>query len=340
MRRTLTLLTGICLAMGTLLLAAPANAISMYSYTIDCNDPTSFLQRVIEPGTTITLTVLNCQQAVLVSHQGNNTWSPASPETLNGTWSSSKTFEVAMGADGVVEDFTFSYLGSGQPIWVQLISGPQVASPSGDLLETDTVTITPNPGTFQVTNSGLTALDASTCGMLNGAHSYGTTTVTVTQTGTYTFRVTATDPGTSDPVIGIYTSFDPSAPEANLLSCNDDGGKNGYLASDPTVYVNNLYSSVTVDLIPGTYTLLGAVYGMDDPTLGWTFVTDQNIQVQLWGPPLPGAPAEERATLANTGGSSGMLLPVALGGIGFGLAIFLLASYSKRNLVHQSPSSE
>lgn len=260
------------------------------------------------PGTEVSVTVLNCAESILYGASGDNAWSPTSPELVPaGTWTASEVFSVLIGAEDSEQLFGFSpNIGGTYVQNLTLVSGPLVESPQGDLLSTETITITPTAETFSIQNSniGFTALDTSTCAMMDGNHSFGTTSVTVTQSGTYTFRVTATGEGTSDPVIGVYTTFNALDPEANLLACNDDSHSNGYLQSDPQTYVNGLYSLVTVDLIPGTYVLMGLTYNANDPVLGWTFTTDQSTTVQMWGPPLHPV---EPAALAVTGSPSQVL---------------------------------
>lgn len=330
MRKILYLLSGVFVAITGVAAAAPAHATLAYTYTIDCLDSSTSQTRLIEPGSTVTLVVNNCQVANQFG-QGTHSWTPGSPMQLTaGTWAATETFTAVIGAQGTGEQVVFNHLadGTGTQAYIYLLASPLVPNPEGELLGAESITIAPNAGTMNIATQGLTGSDGNACAMQDGAHSYGTTTINITQSGTYTFRVTAVMQGTSDPVIGIYSAFDATQPATNLIACNDDAGRNGYLESDPQTYINNLFSEIIVALEPGTYILMGTTFNPNDPNTGWTFTTDQSTTVEMWGPPLP--PVVVPASLAVTGSTISGVLPWAAFIIVLGAGSIVLMKNSRR----------
>lgn len=331
MRKIFYLLTGVFICSSAAIVTIPAHAVESYSYTIDCLDSVATAQsRVIQPGSIVTLVVNNCDTVQRMG-PGMHTWTPLSPtDVVQGSWTAHETFTAVIGEEGTEEGLLFSQLAdpSLTQTYFALVAGPLVPNPEGELLGTESITIAPNAGTMNISTQGLTGSDGSVCAMQDGAHSFGTTIIDVTQSGTYTFRVTAVMQGTSDPVIGIYSAFDPTQPAANLIACNDDARRSGYLESNPQTYVNNLFSEIIVELQPGTYILMGTTFDPNDPNTGWTFTTDQSTSVEMWGPPLP--PVVAPASLAVTGSAISGILPWAVFIIVLGVGWNLLVRNSRQ----------
>ena len=113
MRKILYLLSGVFVALSAAIVAVPAHAAPVYTYTIDCLDSSTSQTRTVEPGVTITLIVNNCQVANGTG-QGTHSWTPMDPMQLTaGTWALSETFTAVIGAQGTVEQFVFNQLANG-----------------------------------------------------------------------------------------------------------------------------------------------------------------------------------------------------------------------------------
>lgn len=166
-----------------------------------------------------------------------------------------------------------------------------------------------------------------------GAKPYTTQDFTVLTAGTYTFRVNGYTPyegglyyddspagggtppnpwGTanpfSDPVLVLYSAFDPANTDAGFIDCNDDSDAidtlvdeefdyNGGAHDSQNRFLDEYLSELIVDLEPGTYTLVTIPYdGNDAPDIpiddaeakfDSTFVIDDlgetTTQSEIWG---------------------------------------------------------
>lgn len=144
---------------------------------------------------------------------------------------------------------------------------------------------------------------AGGCSLTQGSHPYQTVTITTTNPGDFTFRISSTSPNTdsnslallpsssqqppiSDTWMAVYSSFDPANPEQGFLGCNEDSGQVGNYLSNGTV-LSSLWPQFDVtNLAAGSYTLVLTTYGAPTPS-NWSIKTngvDQTATMQLWGP--------------------------------------------------------
>lgn len=113
------------------------------------------------------------------------------------------------------------------------------------------------------------------CGITDGNHFWASAEVVIETRGFYTFRVSDLDPISSDvdfrqpvrymtdPFLALYSSFDPANAHLGVVGCNDDSDLDSYssyyLTSSGTM-MSDRYSQFTVELQPGTYTLVLTSY--------------------------------------------------------------------------------
>jgi hypothetical protein len=113
------------------------------------------------------------------------------------------------------------------------------------------------------------------CGITDGNHFWASSEVVVETRGFYSFRVSDLDPISSDvdfrqpdrymtdPFLALYSTFDPANAHLGVVGCNDDSDLDDYgdyyLTSSGTV-MSDRYSQFTIELQPGTYTLVLTSY--------------------------------------------------------------------------------
>jgi LPXTG-motif cell wall-anchored protein len=198
------------------------------------------------------------------------------------------------------------------------------------------------------------------CGLEVGAHPYETLPVTVTQAGTYTFRIIGTSPNSldeapdfidtpiSDPFLAVYSTFDPASPDDGVVGCNDDRGKPGDSraridAVNSTIYDEN-WSYLSTTLEPGSYVLVLTTYDTyradewveTDPEVREWDAQVLTASYEVWGPSggLTAVGADASGALAKTGSdtASWSLATAALTLLA-GLAALLVTRRRRRDLV-------
>lgn len=159
--------------------------------------------------------------------------------------------------------------------------------PPGELQFTKEITIPANPRSFYAgpeeedDNNDHYLGGKSKCALesdIGERHVYSTLNITIVKGGRYTFRAVATDPlggrldnslyhPIQDPFLALYSSFDSSNPDSNVIGCNDDlndifgYGDTGLaeVLSDGS-WMFGHYPFFATDLEPGEYTLLLTTY--------------------------------------------------------------------------------
>ena len=149
------------------------------------------------------------------------------------------------------------------------------------------------------------------CAVSAGLHVYSTVPVTIDEAGTFTFRAVESDPVSSavdpyaafgpvmDPMMALYSSFDPAHPDDGVLGCNDDIATiftytAGQVAEDLSGgrIMDGVFPYFTADLQPGTYTLVLLTYtnvSADEwvagDSNGMTFTPGaESVTFEMWGP--------------------------------------------------------
>lgn len=159
-----------------------------------------------------------------------------------------------------------------------------VADPQGDLVDELDLTIPGDADADMVVADDPQYYDAfddlelggvTDCGITDGNHFWASTEVVIENRGFYSFRVADLDPISSDvdfqqpdrymtdPFLALYSTFDPANAHLGVVGCNDDSDLDVYgdyyLTSSGTV-MSDRYSQFTVELQPGTYTLVLTSY--------------------------------------------------------------------------------
>lgn len=337
-RRLSALAVGVLALAGAVAAAPLAASAATTSYTLDCetlvNDYSYF---PVVPGDTVTLEVTGFDS--YYDYVGGST--VAVDET----------------GDTLV-------LGAGSEINLYSDSGPCTASfyawvfeaapetvPSGSHLFTEDITIPLGAPQMTLTededDEHFLGGDED-CGLstyVHGIHVYGTLEVTVTTAGTYTFRgmrstpagdyvpINAFDP-IGDPMLAVYSSFDPANPDAGVVGCNDDlndiGDENDaeYLSDGTIIEGHQPWFSAA--LAPGNYTLVLMTWeDLSDEDLadGFAPYSELNFAIgaktttfELWGPEGGLALGHAAPALAATGVDA---TPIAAAG-----ALVLLAGFA------------
>jgi len=251
MRGTIKTLVAIC-AVSTFPALAVAPAIASIDRTvlsIDCIvGDTGENDHALAPGESVTITLTNCDNDSREISDLNDTGNA----TLDGVVLTSSAVTINSDpATIVVDEYAALDMTEFGEININLAS--LVDDPEGEVLATETTTITSTPSFFEtpidaeVNDAGDPLLGGVLeCDVEAGAHPYNTIDVTITEAGEYTFRVVDTDPVEEDMYFGIdsrfspvgdnflalYTSFDPADVSADIVGCNDDADDEGAVAGD------------------------------------------------------------------------------------------------------------
>ncbi|MGX5682721.1 hypothetical protein [Schumannella luteola] len=318
-RRLSALAVGVLALAGAVAAAPLAASAATTSYTLDCETLiTTGAGFPVVPGDTVTLEVTGFDSY----YDYNSSTSQAVDETGDTLVFASGTDIELYSDSGPCTASFYAYVYDAAPETV----------PSGSHLFTEDITIP--LGAPQVTltedvdDEHFLGGDED-CGLstyVHGIHVYGTLDVTVTTAGTYTFRgmrstpagdyvpINAFDP-IGDPMLAVYSSFDPANPDAGVVGCNDDlndiGDENDaeYLSDGTIIEGHQPWFSAA--LAPGDYTLVLMTWeDLSDENLadGFAPYSELNFAVgaktttfELWGPEGGLALGHEVPKLAATG---------------------------------------
>ncbi len=326
-RRLSALAVGVLALAGAVATAPLAASAATTSYTLDCETLVATGSDFpVVPGDTVTLEVTGFD-----SYYDYNGSSTAPVDETGDTLVLASGSEIELYSDsGPCTGSFYAYVFDAAPETV----------PSGSLLFTKDITIPLGAPQITLTEDvdGEHFLGGEEdCGLsteVHGIHVYGTLDVTVTTAGTYTFRgmlsspagdyvpINAFDP-IADPMLAVYSAFDPADPDAGVIGCNDDlndiGDENDaeYLADGTIIEGHQPWFSAV--LAPGNYTLVLMTWeDLSDENLADGFapysetdfvVGPKTTTFQLWGPTGgldidddPGVdPGTEAPKLAATG---------------------------------------
>ena len=353
--------------------ATPEN--TRTAITVDCdNIPSSYAEtQAMLAGEILSVTALNCngwdvQDNSVTSHA--NLFPPSGPQSDDFTISSdSVVFTVHGSAFIYMHDLSLP----DDNLRIDVEVARSFPTPSGSLLVTHQVELPVVIDQFVVgqdlIDGGWTQANPDVrlggnrnCRMEPGAHPYSTLTLDVSASGEYTFRVMDVTPLDEDIIwnspyfpsqdlfLAVYSNFDPTNPNDNVVGCNDDSMASGNFrysgTGDSLRFVDDQTPYFTSNLEPGRYTLVTSTYrssssalwatGHNSPWSSEETWTPQlmTANFELWGPEGsitvvdPAAPA-----LANTGQDSTLWSSVMVGGaavVALGLALAFTAR-RKRN---------
>ncbi len=217
----------------------------------------------------------------------------------------------------------------------------EIDDPAGSRLFEETLAI-PAGGT-QVANF------SDECGDDEGSRVYETLVVTVLTSGEFTFRVVGVTPLQSgeylesedewfsydpnpwgdyvpiiDPVVAVYSTFNPADTDAGRVDCNDDTEaddfpSNGDAYDSEGRLIDALYSELTLDLAPGTYTVLLTTYDYIGADLILTSAKDSlDTDVPSFAPAVYTATdlPEQTGTVEIWGQDGGLVLGAQLAATG------------------------
>lgn len=211
--------------------------------------------------------------------------------------------------------------------------------PSGELLISQDIVMPASPKEFTLgpdNGDGEHALDGNEDCLIetNRSHKqiYTTQRIKVSVAGEYTFRNVGTEPigkymrgGTEHPFedtfLALYTSFNPSRSDDNVVGCSDD--LNDLFSYDNEMFYEDLGSGITMEghqpyfsatLTPGYYTLVLTTWDAVTASQwragnidGDRFTRGSALaKFQMWGP-AGGLELAAPEVLANTGGSVSVL---------------------------------
>jgi hypothetical protein len=349
-----------------LIAVAPASAaIPRNAFTYDCDlGNAGEADHALAPGESVTITLLNCNESV---------WDISDPDAtgnarlgsavINGTPITIVTDPATIIVDEFAalsfngpEDFEANF-------YINLAT--VTADPAGELLATTSATLTSDPDFF-TTPDDAEILDEDAliggiveCDVEVGSHPYATVDLTITEAGTYTFRVVDTDPVEEDMYFGIdndfspvgdnflalYTEFDSADIDANVVGCNDDGDDEGAVAAGLWAIADtaadarsqieqNIYTSTgymlddqfawfTATLQPGQYTMVGTLYEEFSESEWLTYLDDAEVTEASMTYEIWGPEGGLVLGLADTGvdPAFGLWTGLALAGTGVAITV-------------------
>lgn len=186
-------------------------------------------------------------------------------------------------------DVTFLF--NEQELEIEYTATVVIDDPAGDLLFSETLTV-PEDGA-QIADFGAGSDTVPNCEW-EDRRVYAKLDFTVLDSGGYTFRVVGVTPLQSgeyledeaswydyapnpwgdylpiiDPLLVLYSDFDPDNAELGMIACDDDSDTasldDGVAARDSLDrYISDLYSELAVTLAPGQYTLVLTTYDSID----------------------------------------------------------------------------
>ncbi|MFM6968053.1 MAG: hypothetical protein ACKOWN_03855 [Microbacteriaceae bacterium] len=369
MRRTLKSVFAL-LAVSALPLVAVAPATAavnpdLSDITLDCSDFDGYdYWDVPLYGDSVTITLINCETNNLYDFANSGT-ATVDSGTLddNGLLEVDESPEVVtITGEAEFEVWDVDSESNGYDIYFTFYEPYEMPDPSGGQLEdTSKVIAASDP---LVTTYGTSAEidlgdeigiggDTEVCGIIPGEHVYTTQDINVSVAGEYTFRVTGVDPMTyyfrpfedesspfRDPMVALYTSFDPTNPDANHVSCNDDlndleFGDHDYADNDFNItqqgdYVEGHFPYFTANLEPGNYTMVFTTWASisasewsdgeaDSGDYIWT-PADHTVYYDIWGP-TNGLTLGHKLAETGVDASFGLWTGLALVGTGAAIAV-------------------
>lgn len=370
MRRSLLAIPALLTAFAMPLVAvAPASATSpdLSNFTFDCNSHLFNDWYLPLYGTSVTLEFENCGGAfatlVDIDDTGNASTSAATLD--DNTPQGVDTVTVVGDVTVTLLDETTAPIAS-----VEFISPYEMPNPTGTQVadSEQTIPLSPDEVSFG-TPSEINGRDEITlagideCDVIAGPHVYAEQNFAVSNGGDYTFRVTGVTPlpgyfeplnsewtPVRDPMVALYSSFDPANPDEGIVGCNDDlndlvlggydYGDNDFNITAQGDYVEGHMPYFEANLDPGDYTLVFTTwdsFSADEWNAGegaedeWT-AGPATIYFDAWGPAggldLTDGPSGSGGSggpdsLASTGVEPAFALWTAVFMIGSGAAIMV-----------------
>jgi hypothetical protein len=351
-------------ATATLPMALTAPAVAavnpdMSNFTVDCLvDAQGGNYDLPIYGDSITVTLLNCQTFNLWDVD-NTTNASIDSGTLNsnGLLEANESPEVIT-VIGPADIEIWDYQGETREfdVYLNFISPYEMDNPAGTMLADNSRLIPFEVEDFsvgtptQIENfEEVTLGDVTGCNIYSGSHIYVTQAVNVNTAGNYTFRVTGVSPTSryldiynsmgsvlDDPMIAVYTAFNPDDTNSGVVSCNDDlndltiggydFGSNDFNLDPQGNYIEGHYSYLETSLQPGNYTVLFTTNSRQNSEEWASSETTGTIYFDVWGP----TGGLTLGALADTGVNPAFALWSGLALTGTGVAITVARRRAQR----------
>jgi hypothetical protein len=338
MRRTSkSLIAFVTAAALPLIAVAPASASSpnLSSFTFDCAEHIYDDFEIPIYGNSITVDFVNCGTGGYVFDSGNTGNASTvegyvaslNPRTMDTTTITGplemQLFAGNSAANGLQPDEYFANLHVVEPFDMPNPDGMQLAKSSQKL---STRPLVATYGTPEEIDAGdeIAIGDIVGCEMKPGPHVYAVQPFSVSTAGDYTFRVTGVNPASAylnrltfagseldDPMVALYSTFDPASPAEGIVGCNDDlndqtlgghdYGQNDYNRSAQGDAIEGHFSYFSTSLEPGNYSMVFTTWTSLSAS-EWRSNAPRGGKVyfDVWGPNSGLVLADE--PLATTGG--------------------------------------
>ena len=336
-RKSNTLIALLTAATIPLIAVAPASAISpnLSSFTFDCAEHIYDDFGIPIYGNSITVDFVNCGTGGYVFDSGNTGNASTTAGYLASTPARTMDMTTITGplemqlyagtsaANGLHPDEYFANLQVYEPFDMPNPDGVQLAKSSQKL---STRPLVATYGTEEEITIGdeIAIGDIVGCEMKPGPHVYAVQPFSVSTAGDYTFRVTGATPGSAylnrlnfagseldDPMVALYSSFDPANPAQGIVGCNDDlndqtlgghdYGQNDYNLSAQGDAIEGHFSYFSASLVPGNYSMVFTTWTSLSAS-EWRSNAPRGgkVDFDVWGPSSGLVLADE--PLATTGG--------------------------------------
>ena len=348
MRRTSkSLIAFVTAATLPLIAVAPASASSpnLSSFTFDCAEHIYDDFEIPIYGNSITVDFVNCGTGGYVFDSGNTGNASTAegyvaslnPRTMDTTTITGplemRLFAGNSAANGLDPDEYFANLHVVEPFDMPNPDGMQLAKSSQKL---STRPLVATYGTAQQIDQGteITIGDIDECQIDPGTHVYAVQPFSVSTAGDYTFRVTGVTPASSylnrlsfigseldDPMVALYSSFDPANPAEGIVGCNDDLNDLVIGGHDYDEEINRYAQSAQGDAIEGHFPYFSA--SLEPGNYSMVFTTWTSLSASDW---RSNAPRGGTVYFDAWGPGSGLVLagePLAMtGGVEPSLALW------------------
>lgn len=266
--------------------------------TYDFYTQLDFAVLPIPVGSTVRVETANCTDAYVAIDSYSDTRATATFTPLGGALDGVPQVEGTDWTDGDIVSLDTTVYEVGPNTQFALLEGDfpngyfyiyvplavDVADPQGELLDDITMVIPDNAtadlfiaddAQYYDGFGDLTLAGFDECGIVAGDHFYAEAEVVIDKRGLYTFRVADLSPISQDidflqsslylqdPFLALYSSFDPADGHAGVVGCDDDSDLDefsDYNITSSGTMISDRYSQFTVELQPGTYTLVLTSY--------------------------------------------------------------------------------
>ena len=314
-----------------------------FDITLDCVEflgSYAGLTMPARPGETLTVHSVNCENHFF---DVTTPWPLGNPPGYNssmtgsngeGTWTADYWYNPSDPVSPVPQEFvlqagTFVYIDNAPNNQYKPIDFHAVApldDPQGELAYSQTVSLTAGSSEFTIADGNWNHYlnGDNLCRLRSGTHVYATVDLTIETDGLFTFRYAAATPDSyylynwldsnpsNDGFIALYSNFDPTNPDANVVGCNDDlNGEFSYADQDYSMFVDSAgkilsskYPQFTTNLEAGNYTLVLTQYDQHTAS-DWSTVpyAASAVTFEMWGPDGGFAIPEYSIEFDSQGGS-------------------------------------